>query len=122
MANHQIAVHDAVCNQDTTEFDNLPIGSLVQAAVFYRDLARRAQDEGARPINASTDYFDDMAEGFARKCDLAHEVLERKRPLSQNQADTKYRALIEWYSSTGATPEKVLTVVQRLTDSHNLIH
>lgn len=114
MANAQIAAHGVVCNQDTTEFDNLPIGSLIRAAKLYRDLAWQFGDEADRPVNSSepaSTYFDDASTAFARKCEDAYAALERRRPNNENESDAKARALIEWYSSTGDCPQKVLAAV-----------
>lgn len=124
MAIHQIAVHDAVCNE-ATEFDCLPIRSLIQAAALYRELSRKLRDESERPVNrgepAST-YFDDRSAEFALKCDDAYAALERRTPNNESEADDKARALLEWYSSTGDTGENVLKAALAVVNAQSAIH
>lgn len=124
MANAQIAAHDAVCNP-ATEFDVLPIGSLIQAATLYRELSRKLRDESERPCNRSepaSTYFDDAATDLARKSELAYEILERRKPQNKHDADSRARALLEWYSSTGDSPENILAAALVIQNANKALH
>lgn len=124
MANAQIAAHGVVCNPNTSEFETLPIKSLIRAAEIFRSIGRQLVDEMERPVNVSghaSDYFDAAATELALRSDRAYEALERRRPMNKDEADSKYRALVEWYASTGEHPEKVLSTVQMLITTSNTV-